>query len=192
MKYLSLFREAFRDRQTFTIADVLHVLSKKGISDEYTYVLINHLTKKGEIKKIKRGVYTFKSDLTVVGFAYSPFYYGLAEALSLRKLSDQEVNPIVITCRKVRTGTKNFLGNNYLVKKFDRKLFFGFEMIKYYDFWIPVSNLEKTLIDFVYFRQKLSKETIKELKKQLRNDVLKSYLKKVPKWVKVRVSALLA
>ena len=87
---------------------------------------MNHLTKKGEIKKITRGAYTFKEEIEVVGFAFSPFYYGLQEALSLRNLWEQEVNPVVITPRKIRQGVRKFLGNNYLIKRVNRSMFFGF------------------------------------------------------------------
>jgi predicted transcriptional regulator of viral defense system len=153
---------------------------------------MNHLTKKGEIKKITRGAYTFKEEIEVVGFAFSPFYYGLQEALSLRNLWEQEVNPVVITPRKIRQGVRKFLGNNYLIKRVNRSMFFGFEMIKYYEFWIPVSDVEKTLIDFVYFKQALPKETIEEIKQQIRDEILFGYLKRVPKWVKKRVLKLLS
>ncbi|MDO8554479.1 MAG: hypothetical protein Q7S22_06740 [Candidatus Micrarchaeota archaeon] len=191
MKYLKLFREWFITRPTFTTSDIRKVLSKTGISNEYLYVLIHNLIKKREMKVIRKGVYTLKEEMTVVGFAFPPFYYGLQEALSLRKLWEQEANSIVITTRKVRSGVRVFLGNNYLVKRIDRKMFFGFEMIKYYDYWLPVSDVEKTLIDFVYFKQRLPKETLNEIKKQIRNDKLKEYLGQVPSWVKKRVLKLL-
>jgi len=192
MKYIDLVRTHFRVRTIFTIKDVKRLLSQKGISLNYTYVLMNHLTKKGEIKKITRGAYTFKEEIEVVGFAFSPFYYGLQEALSLRNLWEQEVNPVVITPRKIRQGVRKFLGNNYLIKRVNRSMFFGFEMIKYYEFWIPVSDVEKTLIDFVYFKQALQKETIEEIKQQIRDEILFGYLKRVPKWVKKRVLKLLS
>ena len=191
MKYLNLFREQFKSRTTFTIKDVKKVLSQKKISSSYIHVLLNHLTKKGEIKKIAKGIYTVREELEVVGFAFSPFYYGLQEALSLRKLWEQEVNPVIISTRKVRNGIRKFLGNNYLIKRIDRRMFFGFEMIKYYDIWIPVSDIEKTLIDFIYFRQNLPKEVIVEMKNSIRIVVFDAYLKRVPKWVRKRVMKLM-
>ena len=70
-------------------------------------------------------------------------------------------------------------------------MFFGFEMVKYYDFWIPISDIEKTLIDFVYFKQPLSKETLKEMKKKIRPNIMREYLKRCPKYLSRRVRALL-
>ena len=108
MKYLSLFRNNFEKRSTFTISEVKKVLGQKKISAGYVNTLLNHLSKKGEIKRITKGVYTFKNEIEVVGFAFPPFYYGLQEALSLRKMWDQETNPVVITSRKIRTGIRKF------------------------------------------------------------------------------------
>ena len=71
------------------------------------------------------------------------------------------------------------------------KMFFGFGMMKYYDFWIPVSDVEKTLVDFVYFREPLSKETMLEIKKRIRKEVLEDYLSRCPKRFAGRVRKLL-
>ena len=46
-------------------------------------------------------------------------------------------------------------------------MFFGFQPLKFYDAWLPVSTPEKTLIDFVYFRQPLPKEALEELLKKI-------------------------
>ncbi len=192
MKHLRKFREQFRSRLAFTINDVKKVLSKNGITRDYLYVLIHNLIKKGEIKRIRNGVYTMAEDMMVVGFAFPPFYYGLQEALSLRKLWEQETNPVIITARKIRSGTRTFLGNNYVIKRIDRKMLFGYEMVRYYDSWIPVSDVEKTLIDFVYFKQRLPEETVEELRKNIRKDVMVSHLKRVPDWVKKRIVKILA
>ena len=53
-----------------------------------------------------------------------------------------------------------------------------FETLKYYDLYIPVSTPEKILIDFIYFKEPLTKETMKELKKHINKKTLDSYLKK--------------
>ncbi len=191
MKYMRDFIGEFTERKTFTLRDVRIYLSDKKISKDYLRVFIHNLLKKGKIKRITKGVYTFMDEVEVVGFAFSPFYYGLQEALSLRNLWEQETNPIVITPRKVRSGLRVFQGRNFLVKKINRKMFFGFEMIKYYDFWIPVSDIEKTLIDFVYFRQPLSKEVVTEMKKKIRPKIMKQYLVRCPKYLSKRVKNLL-
>ena len=47
--------------------------------------------------------------------------------------------------------------------------------------------MEKTLIDMVYFKEKLSSESLKEIKKRINKRKLNSYLKAYPKNIKERV-----
>lgn len=192
MKYLKELRREFAKKPFFTIRDLKVFLQNKRISNSYLFVLIHNLSKSGELKRIARGFYSFQEEIEVVGFAFSPFYYGLQEALSLRNLWEQETNPVIITPRRVRVGVRGFAGRNFLVKRIERKMFFGFETLKYYDFWIPVSDAEKTLIDFVYFREHLPKEALKEIKTKIRPVVLKNYLKKCSKKLAEKVQNLLS
>ncbi len=191
MKYMKEFLQEFTKKTAFTIKDIRIFLNRKNISKNYSYVFVHNLLKSGRMKQINRGVYTFKEEIEIVGFAYSPFYYGLQEALSLRNLWEQETNPVVLTPKKIRNGRKTFLDRNYIVRRINRRMFFGFEMIRYYDFWIPVSDVEKTLIDLVYFREPISKEVLEEIKNGMRPNVLKEYLGKCPKYISKRVMRLL-
>lgn len=191
MKYLADFREHFSKKVVFTITDAKIFLSQKKISENYLYLLIHNLLKKKEIIKLSRGIYSFRKELLVAGFAFNPFYYGLQEALSLNGIWEQETIPIIITPRKTRTGIRKVLDSNILVRRIDRKMFFGFEFIKYYDFFIPVSLSEKTLIDFAYFNEPISKEVINELKKKIDEKTLKEFLKKCSKRVNLKVSNFL-
>ena len=184
-------RNRFKESKLFTINEVKIFLSTKKVSDRYFQLIIHNLLKTGELKRISRGIYTFQDEIETVGFAFQPFYYGLQESLSLRNLWEQEVNPIVVTPRKVRTGIRNFQGANYVVKRIRRSMFFGFETIKYKEFWIPVSDIEKTVIDFVYFKEHLNEETLIDIRQQIDEKKLKLYLKRCPNWVRNRVEKLL-
>lgn len=191
MKYLSEVRERFNRAPAFTITDLRVFLGRKGIGKGYLHLLVHNLLAKGELKRISRGAYTFRDESQVVGFGFRPFYYGLQEALSLRNMWEQETNPVVITPRKVRSGVRSFDGANYVIRRISRSMFFGFEMAKYADFWIPVSDVEKTLIDFVYFRQQPGTEAAAELKKRTDRKKLDGYLKRCPKWVQLRVRKII-
>ncbi len=191
MKYLGDVRERFRRAPAFTITDLRVLLGRKGIGKEYLHLLVHNLLVKGELKRISRGAYTFRNESQVVGFGFRPFYYGLQEALSLRNLWEQETNPVVITPRKVRSGVRSFDGTNYVIKRISRSMFFGFETMKYADFWIPVSDIEKTLIDFVYFKQPLGMEASVELKRLADRKKLDGYLGRCPKWVGLRVRKII-
>lgn len=191
MKYSKEFREHFKLVPAFSARDVRLFLAKKGISRQYAYLLLHNAIASGEVKRITKGVYSFKEEVQVVGFAFQPYYYGLQDALSFHDLWEQETNPVVITPRKVRPGMRTFLGNNYLVKRIDRSMFFGFQTIKYSDFWIRVSDVEKTLVDFAYFKQPLGKPVLKEIRSRLRKPVLQEYLKRSPPRVRKKIAAWL-
>lgn len=191
MKYLKEIRSYFKNLPAFTLLDIKKFLNEKKPSAGYIRLMMYKLIEKGEIKRISKGIYTYKTDAQVVGFAFTPFYYGLQDALSLRNLWEQESNPVVITPRKVRSGLRIFETNNYLVRRISRKMFFGFEMIKYYDFWIPVSDAEKTLIDFIYFKEHLDKSTIKEIFKTINKTKLHKYLKKCSYRIREKILEML-
>jgi len=148
---------------------------------KYKKRLIHLLLSNGRIERITRGVYTFHNDVTVVGFAFSPFYYGFEDALSIRGLSLQGTNSIVVTFRNVRQGVRSFKSRNYLVRRVPQDLFFGYNLLKRGKFWIPVSDLEKTIIDMMYFdhyiRDELWPGILKELDMERLRDHLKRYKK---------------
>lgn len=180
MKYLKEFREYFSRLPAFSVGEAKLFLRKKGISKSYFTQLMHYLLFKGELKRISRGYYTFHSDAGVVGFAFRPFYYGLQDALSLRNLWEQEANPVVITIRRVRTGLRSFENCNYLVKHIDKQMFFGYEHIKYDEFWVPVSTIEKTLLDFIYFREFLPEEIFEILIKKSDKKILREFISRIP------------
>ena len=60
-----------------------------------------------------------------------------------------------------------------------RELFFGYTYVKYFDFYIPVSDLEKTLIDFVYYNEKIPPELFNELRANANKKILKIYISRI-------------
>lgn len=149
-----------------------------GIDSGYKKRLVHLMTSDKRITRITRGVYTFHKDSNVVGFAFSPFYYGLEDALTLRKVSVQGTNPVVVTVRNVRQGRRSFNGRNYIVKRIPQNLFFGYGMIKAGEFWVPVSDLEKTVIDMLYLQKGIRDELWAAIAKKLDRKRLDGYLKR--------------
>ncbi len=192
MKYMQDFISHFSGRPVFSIRDARIFLKSKKISPNYLYFLIHYLLKKGKINRITKGFYSFSDDAIVCGFAFSPFYYGLHQALSIHGFWGQATNPVIVTSRKVRSGLREIMGANVVVKKVNPSMLFGFEQVQHYGFWLPVSVPEKTLVDFVYFRQKIPLESKEKLFKKIDRKKLETYLKKSPKWVQKRVKNLLA
>ncbi len=177
MKYIKGIRERF-DSPNFPVFKARE-LRTMGVGTEYSKRLVHILLSRKEITRITRGVYTFHSNLNVVGFAFAPFYYGLEDALRIRGLSGQGTNPMVVTSRNVRAGIRQFKGSNYLVFRIDKRFFFGYDLVKVGNFWLPVSDLEKTVIDMVHFngmiRDELLPGIIKALDRKRLNDYLKRY-----------------
>ncbi len=182
MKYIKYLREHFNDPKSpvMTLQELKATLKFKGIKPAYLKRLINYLIKRREIIRITKGVYTFHDDITVAGFAFRPFYYGLENALTLRGLWEQGTNPMILTPRNVRTGIRKFGSGNYSIFRIKKQLFFGYDLIKYYDFWIPVSDYEKTLIDLVYFKRYIRKDVAYEIRKRINKKKLNHYLKTYP------------
>ena len=134
MKYKKKFKEHFSGRQVFTTKDARLFLSSLGASREYVNLFLNQMAKKGEVNRIKKGTYTFGDDPMLSGFAYRPSYHGLQDALSLLDLWDQETNTVLLTPLKVRAGIRNILGGKVIIRRINRNMFFGFKMLKYFDY----------------------------------------------------------
>jgi len=177
IKYLPEIMELFKKTPVVTTRDIKLYLKQKG----YSYLLLSNLVKQGKIKRITKGFFTIHDDPLTSVFCFRPAYVGLQEALSIHNLWEQETNVVIVTTRKVRIGIHEILGSNVLVHRINPKYFFGFTLLKYGEFFIPVSDVEKTLLDFIYFKQPLSKNTISEIKKNLDVNKLKNYLKVYPK-----------
>ncbi len=192
-KYIDKIRKEFNNTRfpIFTLRDIRILLSKTQVSQRYLKIMLNNLLKKGEIRRITLGVYTFQEDITVVGFAYKPFYYGLEDALSYRNFWNQSTNPIVMTPNFLREGLRKFETANYLIKRVKPKFFFGFDFIKYYDIWIPVSDPEKTLIDLVYYKHGIRSDALKLLIKAIDRNKLDEYLKIYGKGLRQKVLVIL-
>ncbi len=189
MRHIKEFRDHFSKQPVFSINEAKIFLRKKGITPSYLHQLIHYLLKKQELRRISRGVYTFHDDVSVVGFAFKPFYYGLEDALSIHGLWEQESNPVVITIRKVRTGVRSFNGRNYIVRHIAKQMFFGYELVRYSEFWLPVATVEKTLIDFLYFRISLSNELLQAFGERVDRERLKELVLKIPEKHKNRIAA---
>lgn len=73
------------------------------------------------------------------------------------------------------------MGTNVLVKGVNKKYFFGFGYFSQNNIYYPYSDVEKTFIDMVYFKEKMSEEVIKNITEKLNIKKLKGYLKDYPK-----------
>jgi len=192
MKYMTEFLDNFRDKYIFSTNDVKRFLAYRKANNNYYKIFLYNLIKENKIHKIRYGYYSFNDDIMITGLSYRPFYYGLENALSLLNLWEQETNPVIITPLHVRTGIMNFDGRNYIVRKISREMFFGYHYIKYFNFYIPVSDLEKTLIDLIYYNEKIPDCLFNNIKKKANKNILKNYISEIKKVsIKNKISKLL-
>jgi len=185
IKYIKDIREFFKESPVVSINSLKKFINKKN--KDYIYLLINSLIKNKEIKKITKGYYTIHEDPSLAVFCFKPAYLGLQDALSIHNLWEQETNPVIITVKKVRSGVRKIFGNNAVIKRISPKYFFGFEYKEVGDFYFPYSDIEKTFIDMIYFKNYLDDDLLKEFKERINKKKLNSYLKNYPKRFKKQV-----
>lgn len=176
VKYLKEIAEFAKKSAVFTARDINTIIRNW----QYTYLLLHRSIKRGLIKKLTKGFYTMHEEPVLLVHCFKPAYLGLQEALSLLDIWEQETNLVIITTRKVRVGLREVFGQNVVIRRIKPKYFFGFDYVKYGEFLIPVSDLEKTLIDFFYFKQPIDKKYLKIIKRKINRKKFLEYLMKYP------------
>ncbi|MEA1904692.1 MAG: hypothetical protein U9M97_02280 [Candidatus Hadarchaeota archaeon] len=157
----------------------------------YAYVVMNHLLKRGEIKRITRGYYTIHDDPSLLVYCLKPAYVGLQDAMSFHNLWEQETLPVIITSRRVRCGIRKVMEHNVLVRRISREYLFGYEHHRHGDFSLPVSDVEKTFIDMVYFGE-IEKSLVRGFEARIDRERLGEYLRRYPINFRNKVLALLS
>ncbi len=184
-KYQDKIQKLFKESPIVTHKSIEKIMQKNN--NQYAKQLIKNLIKKNKIKKLCKGVYTSYNESSLAVFCYTPSYLGLQDALSFHNLWEQETIPIIITSKKVRTGIKKSLDSNILIRKINKKYLFGFDYSQQDNYALPYSDIEKTFIDMIYFKQPISKEVLIEIKRRINKSKFKDYLKKYPKRFKDKV-----
>jgi len=183
IKYLNHIREFFKQTPVVTSRDIRLITKKKN----YSYLLIRNLIKRGDIKRITKGFYTIYEDPVLSVFCFKPCYIGLQNALSIHNLWEQETNVVIITAKSIRIGVRKIFDNNIILHRITPNLLFGYDLIKCGDFHIPVSDIEKTIIDLVYFNEIPDEKVISNIRKVINMEKLEKYLKEYPKKTKKKI-----
>lgn len=178
--YIKEIESFFRKSPVVNFNSIRMIVRDRKKVKEYTKQIVRNLLLKGKIKKLAKGYYTAYDDITLIVFCFKPSYLGLQDAMSMHNVWEQETIPVVVTTRKVRTGLRKVMGMNVLIRRIDKKYFFGFDYYKSGDFYFPYSDVEKTFIDMIYFRANLDKEVVKKFVRKIDKKKLKRYLSKYP------------
>ena len=155
-KYQKTVLKLFEKSNVVRFSSIARITKNRN----YTKQLIRNLIKQNKVKRLVSGYYTKTNDSSVVIFCFKPAYFGLQDALSFHNLWEQETIPIIITSRKVRSGIRKIMGMNVLLRRIDKKYMFGVDYFQDGNFCFPYSDIEKTFIDMVYFKEELSREAL--------------------------------
>jgi len=175
-KYLDIVVRFIDTTSVFRARDIEKIIGNK----EYAHLILHILSRRGLIHRLQKDCYSRYSDPTLTVYCFKPAYIGLQEALSLHGLWEQETITIIITVRKVRVGIKNILGNNVLIRRIHPKYFFGIELIEYGEAYIPISDIEKTIIDMIYFNQPMDGKIYRQARRKMDKEKLKKYINRYP------------
>ncbi len=179
MKYETYFIEFFSKQTMFTTNDARRFLVSQGAGEPYIRLMLHNLVKSGRLYRLGKGAYTFHRNEVAVGFKFRPFYYGLQYALTIRKIWTQQSVPVIITNTMANPGVREIMGIKIILHRIDEKALFGFEYLNYGGLFVPVSDLEKTLLDFEYYNINLDPETMSSLEKKVNWSKLREYASKI-------------
>jgi predicted transcriptional regulator of viral defense system len=175
MKYESAFIQFFEKQNMFVTDDARRFLSRLGASEGYIRLMLHNLVRSGQLHRIGKGAYTFQRNEAIIGFRFRPFYYGLQYALTIRRIWTQQSVPVIITKSKANPGVREIMGTKVILHRINPNGFFGFEYLDYGGVFVPVSDPEKTLLDFIHYGIKLDPETMVELRKRTNKSKLQEY-----------------
>jgi len=180
-KYQRQIEELFKKSLVVNFNSIERIIKNKKNIKQYSKQVVRNLLLKGKIKRLTKGCYSVYEDPSLNVFCFQPSYLGLQDALSIHNLWEQETIPIIITSKKVRPGLRKTKLGNFLIRRINKKYLFGMEYKEQGDFYLLYSDIEKTLIDLIYFKQKIDKEVLTNIKKVINKKKLNRYLKKYPK-----------
>ncbi len=187
-----------------TAVDIHKTLGKK-CSRFVLKKRIYELKAKGWLIPLRRGLY-FISDISSRGFVnISPIiianafdkesYVSLDSALSFYGLFEQMLRTVSsVTQRKSRKYV--FQENTYRYLKINKKLYFGFKTENIEGYYTKVADLEKVVLDYLYFKNDtysidLLLEKLQKAKDRIDFKKLFAYARKFPETTKRKLGFIL-
>jgi predicted transcriptional regulator of viral defense system len=167
--------------EIFTLNDAIKLTNQ---NEDVVKNKLSRLIKQKKIYSLKKMYYSFKkiNNKFKLQKTFNDTYIGLYSALEYYESTTQRFNNLDLITKKLKNSQKinDFEINFHKVKK---NMFFGYKKYLIENTEIFVSNIEKTIIDCVYFSNKIYlSETLNFIKKNKKNidvNLLKEYLDKI-------------
>lgn len=189
--HLDRIEQLFEKSPVVDIRSIKRIIKLHSKNTAYAKLVIHNLLKKNKIQKIAKGYYTKYNDNSLAVLCYNHAYLGLQTALSYHQLWDQETIPVILTPQKIRQGIRTVAGGNVMFRNIQKKYCFGFDYYQDGMFYLPYSDIEKTFIDLVLFKQPISKELLKIFRKKVDKKRVITYLKVYPENIRRKVLKLI-
>jgi len=150
----------------FTSLDIRRIF---GVSKIAATFLVHRYTKRGLLKRVKRGIYTLYdtavSDLYLANKVYEPSYISLEFALSYYGVIPETVYEITSVTTKT-TRRFNVLGKAFTYRKIKKEAFTGYSVDKQKGLTFLIAEPEKAFVDLTYLRIISNKKPISRFNKE--------------------------
>jgi len=183
MQFLDL-KTQLKDFPVFSIKDI----EKMDLS--FHKQRLSEWQKKGYVKKICKGFYIF-SDLqineptlfTIANRVYEPSYVSLEMALSIYGLIPEAVYGTTSVTSKRSKNLKTPVGY-FIYRHIQPELMFGYELREHDGHRYQVAEIEKAILDYLYFNSKIAdaesfegvRFNIPEIKEKINIEKFNKYL----------------
>jgi len=139
-----------------------------GVSKVAATFLIHRYTKKGFIKRLKRGIYalydTSVPDIYLANELYEPSYVSLEFALSFHRVIPETVYEVTSVTTK---PTRQFkaLGKIFSYHRIKKEAFTGYTVYRQRDISSLIAEPEKAFVDLTYLRLRRNKKLLSRFDK---------------------------
>jgi predicted transcriptional regulator of viral defense system len=183
MQFLDL-KNQLKDFPVFSIKDI------EKVDLTFHKQRLSEWQRKGYVKKVRQGFYMF-SDMpvneqilyTIANRIYEPSYVSLEMALSMYGLIPEAVYGITSVSSLNTKTLKTPLGD-FIYRHVRPDLLFGYELREYGGHHYQIAEIEKAILDYLYFNAKLESNedfeglrfNIVEIKEKLNIEKFNKYL----------------
>lgn len=155
MQYLDL-KTQLKDFPVFSIKDI------EKVDLSFHKQRLSEWQKKGYVKKIRQGFYIFadleiteKILFTIANRIYEPSYISLEMALSIYGLIPEAVYGVTSVTSQ-NTKNINTPVGDFIYRHIQPSLMFGYELREHNGHHYQIAEVEKVILDYLYFNPKIS------------------------------------